>query len=101
VTLIGAANRDPEVYERPGTFDIMRDGGPGHLAFSGGIHYCIGQSLARLEAATALRMLAERMPGLARGGSVQRRNATTVRGPWRLPVTAGPARPAGRRPVRL
>ena len=56
MTLIGAANRDPEVYERPGTFDISRDGGPGHLAFSGGIHYCIGQSLARLEAAVALRM---------------------------------------------
>lgn len=98
VTLIGAANRDPEVYERPGTFDIMRDGGPGHLAFSGGIHYCIGQSLARLEAATALRMLAERMPGLARDGSVQRRNATTIRGPWRVPVTAGraPARAGAR-----
>jgi cytochrome P450 len=91
VTLIGAANRDPEVYERPDTFDIMREGGPGHLSFSSGIHYCIGQSLARLEAAIALRMLAERMPGLARDGSVQRRNATTIRGPWRLPVTAGRA----------
>jgi hypothetical protein len=34
-------------------------------------------------------MLAERMPGLARDGSVQRRNATTIRGPRRLPVTAG------------
>jgi P450-derived glycosyltransferase activator len=89
--LIGAANRDPEVYERPDTFDIMREAGPGHLAFSGGIHYCIGQSLARLEAAVALRMLAERMPGLARDGSVQRRNATIIRGPLRVPVTAGPA----------
>jgi P450-derived glycosyltransferase activator len=98
VTLIGAANRDPEVYERPDTFDIMREGGPGHLSFSSGIHYCIGQSLARLEASIALRMLAERMPGLARDGSVQRRNATTIRGPWRLPVTAGqtPARAGAR-----
>jgi P450-derived glycosyltransferase activator len=91
VTLIGAANRDPEVYDRPDTFDVMRDGGPGHLAFSSGIHYCLGQSLARLEAAVALRVLAERMPGLARDGAVQRRNATTIRGPLRLPVTAGPA----------
>jgi cytochrome P450 len=89
VTLIGAANRDPEVYERPDTFDIMREGGPGHLSFSSGIHYCIGQSLARLEATVALRMLAERMPGLTRDGAVQRRNATTIRGPRRLPVTAG------------
>jgi hypothetical protein len=91
VTLIGAANRDPEVYDHPDTFDVMRDGGPGHLAFSSGIHNCLGQSLARLEAAVALRVLAERMPGLARDGAVQRRNATIIRGPLRLPVTAGPA----------
>jgi len=95
VTLIGAANRDPEAYDHPDTFDIMREGGPGHLAFSSGIHYCLGQPLARLEATIALRMLAERMPGLARAGTVKRRNATTIRGPVRLPVTAGPAlRPA-------
>ena len=105
VTLIGAANRDPEVYDHPDTFDIMREGGPGHLAFSSGIHYCLGQSLARLEATIALRMLAERMPGLARAGTVKRRNATTIRGPVRVPVTAGPAlrpaawhSPTGRRP---
>jgi P450-derived glycosyltransferase activator len=97
--LIGAANRDPEVYEDPDTFDIMREAGPGHLAFSGGIHYCIGQSLARLEAATALRMLAERMPGLARDGSIRRRNATIIRGPLRVPVTAGPTPVAPVAPV--
>lgn len=91
VTLIGAAGRDPEAYDRPDTFDIMREGGPGHLAFSSGIHYCLGQPLARLEATIALRMLAERMPGLARAGAVRRRNASTIRGPVRLPVTAGPA----------
>ena len=91
VTLIGAANRDPEVYHHPDTFDIMREGGPGHLAFSSGIHYCLGQSLARLEATIALRMLAERMPGLARAGTVKRRNATTIRGPLRVPVAAGQA----------
>jgi hypothetical protein len=42
-TLIGAANRDPEVYDRPNTFDITRAPVPNHLAFSGGIHYCLGQ----------------------------------------------------------
>jgi P450-derived glycosyltransferase activator len=91
VTLIGAANRDPEVYDHPDTFDIMRAGGPAHLAFSSGIHYCIGQPLARLEATIALRMLAMRMPGLALDGSVKRRNATTIRGPIHLPVAAGVA----------
>jgi cytochrome P450 len=88
VPLIGAANRDPEAYERPNEFDIGRDPGPEHLAFSSGIHYCIGQPLARLEATVALRVLAQRMPQLRRVGRVRRRNATTIRGPVQLPVTA-------------
>jgi cytochrome P450 len=87
VTLIGAANRDPEVYRDPDTFDIRRENRVGHLAFSSGIHYCLGQPLARLEATVALSQLATRMPGLARNGRVTWRNATTVRGPLRLPVT--------------
>jgi cytochrome P450 len=86
VTLIGAANRDPEVYDRPHAFDINRVTTADHLAFSGGIHYCIGQPLARLEATIALRTLAERCPGLRRAGPVRRRNATTIRGPIHLPV---------------
>jgi cytochrome P450 len=86
VTLIGAANRDPEVYRQPDAFDISRENAASHLAFSSGIHYCLGQPLARLEATIAFRMLAERMPTLSRAGSVKRRNATTIRGPVRLPV---------------
>jgi cytochrome P450 len=76
-------------------FDLRRQGGPDHLAFSSGIHYCIGQPLARLEATIALQMLAERMPGLQRDGAVVRRNATLIRGPVRLPVRTT----AARRPV--
>ena len=87
-TLIGAANRDPEAYDDPDTFDIMRRDGPANLAFSSGIHYCLGHALARSEATIALRMLAERMPDLARAGTVKRRHATIIRGPVRLPVTA-------------
>jgi cytochrome P450 len=94
VTLIGAANRDPEVYENPDTFDIHRDPGVDHLAFSSGIHYCVGQPLARLEATIAFQLLAERLPDLHRSGPVRRRNATTVRGPLRLPVASGRRRPA-------
>jgi P450-derived glycosyltransferase activator len=92
VTLLGAANRDPEVYDRPDVFDIRRDGTADHLAFSSGIHYCIGQPLALLEATMAVQMLAERLPGLSRAGEVVRRNATTIRGPIRLPVRAGARR---------
>jgi cytochrome P450 len=97
ITLIGAANRDPQVYPEPDTFDIMREHAAGHLAFSSGIHYCLGQPLARLEAAIALRSLAARMPGLARDGRVIMRNATTIRGPLHLPVTA----PSGQKISRI
>jgi cytochrome P450 len=88
LTLLGGANRDPEVYDRPAEFDITRENPAPHLAFSGGIHYCLGQPLARLEATIAFRALAERMPGLRSAGRVKRRNATTIRGPLRLPVRA-------------
>jgi cytochrome P450 len=91
-TLLGAANRDPEVYSRPSVFDLARQGGPDHLAFSSGIHYCVGQPLARLEGRIALQLLAERMPGLQRAGAVVRRNATLIRGPVRLPVRVTPSR---------
>ena len=86
LTLLGGANRDPGVYERPAEFDLARENPAPHLAFSSGIHYCLGQPLARLEATIAFRMLAERMPALHRTGPVKRRNAITIRGPLRLPV---------------
>jgi cytochrome P450 len=92
ITLIGATGRDPEVYHRPDAFDITREGGPAHLAFSSGIHYRLGHALARSEAAIALRLLAERMPGLARAGPLRRRNGTIIRGPVHLPVSPGPGR---------
>jgi len=92
--LIGAANRDPEAFDHPDTFDLHRDGTTDNLAFSGGIHYCAGQPLARLELTIALQLLAERMPGLARAGKVERRNSNVIRGPIHVPVTAGPRRTA-------
>ncbi len=77
----------------PGAFSIHREPGPEHLAFSSGIHYCLGQPLARLEATIAIQMLAERMPHLAQAGPVRRRGGTIIRGPLHLPVTAGRAAP--------
>ena len=57
--LIGAANRDPEVFENPGRLDVGRSDGS-HLSFGRGIHHCLGAPLARLEARIALEMLLER-----------------------------------------
>lgn len=86
ITLLAAANRDPQVYDAPQAFDISREPGAEHLAFSAGAHYCLGAPLARLEAATALAVLADRAPGLSLAGRVRMRPSSTIRGPLRLPV---------------
>ncbi|WP_028644565.1 cytochrome P450 [Nocardioides sp. URHA0020] len=86
--LLGGANRDPAVFHDPDVFDLTRADGAEHLAFSSGIHHCVGRPLAELEATVALRLLVERMPGLRRAGPVRRRNATLIRGPLSLPVRA-------------
>lgn len=62
-----AADRDGVRYPAPDRFDIRRET-RGHLAFGHGPHYCLGASLARLEARTALRSLLDRAPGLALDG---------------------------------
>ena len=86
ITVLAAANRDPEVYPEPNRFDITRESPAEHLAFSGGIHYCLGSPLARMELAMALRALAERFPDLRPAGPVEMRPGTTLRGPLRVPV---------------
>lgn len=73
--MVGAAHRDPVKHPRPEEFDPHRR--PAHLAFSGGIHYCLGAPLARLEAHTLLRQLVRRLPRL-----------TLVRRPTRAPRVA-------------
>lgn len=87
--LIGGANRDPAVFHEPNTFDLARDDLFDHLAFSSGIHRCVGRPIAELEGTIALRMLAERMPHLRRAGAARMRAMPLVRGPLSVPVTVG------------
>jgi cytochrome P450 len=84
--MIGGANRDPDVFEDPATFDVTRANARDHLAFSSGAHYCIGASLARLEGEIGLRRLFERFPDLAQAGTPMRRGTRTLRGYDAIPV---------------
>ncbi|MFQ1701301.1 cytochrome P450 [Loktanella agnita] len=61
--LLGAANRDPAAYDAPNQFDPARKG-PQNTSFGGGIHFCVGAPLARLELQIALEVLMERCPTL-------------------------------------
>jgi cytochrome P450 len=96
VLMLAAANRDPAGYAQPDRFDPDRSGEPEHLAFSSGIHYCLGAPLARLEGAIAFRTLAERWPDLSVLPGERRRRGTTIRGFATLPVQPGRV-PANRR----
>jgi P450-derived glycosyltransferase activator len=85
VVLLAGANRDPSVFAQPDRFDPERANSREHVAFSAGIHYCLGAGLARIEAAVALRALFERYPTLRAGAPVHRRTRN-IHGVLRLPV---------------
>ncbi|WP_072475213.1 cytochrome P450 [Amycolatopsis australiensis] len=84
--LLGAAARDPKVFDDPDRLDIGRTPNA-HLGFGLGIHYCVGAPLARVEIAAALRALAEKLPGLRLAEPPQRRPEFVIRGLRELRVT--------------
>ncbi len=84
--LLGAANRDPAVFAEPDRFDITRDN-QAHLGFGLGNHFCLGASLARLEAAIALETIFERLPDWRIDAErTPRHGSWLVRGPTALPL---------------
>jgi cytochrome P450 len=81
-----AANRDPCVYTDPDRVDITRADPPAMLTFGGGVHFCLGAHLARLELAEALRVITQRMPNPRRTGPAPWKAMSGITGPTTLPL---------------
>jgi pulcherriminic acid synthase len=98
--LIGSANRDPERYKDPDSFDIFRDdlkvataftAAADHLSFALGRHFCVGALLAEAEVVTGTNQLLDAMPDLRlRPGFVPAEHGVFTRGPAALPVEFTP-----------
>jgi cytochrome P450 len=87
-----AANRDPAVYGDPARFDITRAAAPAILTFGGGVHYCLGANLARLELAEALKILARRIANPRIVGPAPWKPMVSMSGPRSLPIEFSAAR---------
>ena len=81
----GAANRDPRQFENPEVFDITRRA-LGHLGFGVGVHNCVGQMVARMEAELVVTALAERAATFELAGDVEPRPNNTLHAIASLPV---------------
>jgi len=82
---IGSANRDPRQWENPKEFDLNRRQGS-HLAFGHGIHTCIGQMIARMEAESILSALLDRFETIEPTGEPKHRMLNTLRTLDSLPL---------------
>ncbi|MEZ5714491.1 MAG: cytochrome P450 [Paracoccaceae bacterium] len=86
--LLASANRDPSHWPDPDRFDPAR-AAQTHHAFGGGLHFCIGAPLARLELSTALPILFDRLPGLALAAPPEYADSYHFHGLARLMLTPG------------
>ncbi|UOR01828.1 cytochrome P450 [Leucobacter allii] len=84
---LAAANRDPRRWDAPERFDLERDTA-GHLAFGTGIHGCVGQMMARMEATCFLTAVAELVDTIEPAGEPVRFHSNWLRGYERLPMRA-------------
>jgi cytochrome P450 len=85
--MLGAANRDPDVFAAPDELDLERADNK-HLAFGWGAHYCVGAALGRLEAELVLAELARRFVTLTLDGETPPHlHNATVRGLSALPIS--------------
>jgi cytochrome P450 len=85
--LIGAANRDGEVFTNPDEMDLTRDPNP-HIGFGAGIHFCLGAPLARLEMGVSLPALWEKYPDMELASEPIRRPTFVLRGYESVAISA-------------
>ena len=83
--LLGAANRDPAVFEAPDEFRVDRTPN-NHLAFGVGVHFCLGAPLARMELGESLPLLFDTFPDLELAGEPESRGTFVLRGYRSVPV---------------
>ncbi len=83
-----SANRQPDLFDDPDTFDIHRQNAAHNISFGKGIHFCLGANLAKLEARLVLETLCERVPTLrlTEGQDIWSSPNITFRGPEQLLV---------------
>ena len=86
--LLGSAGRDPAEFAAPDELDVGRDPNP-HIGFGGGIHFCLGAPLARLELQISLPLLLERFPGIQLAAEPVLRSTFVLRGYESVPVRLG------------
>lgn len=86
MTVLGAASHDPAVFEKPEELHLDRTNANRHLGFAAGVHYCLGASLAKLEAGVAITSLIRRFPQVALAGDPTWRDRLTIRGVDHLPL---------------
>ena len=93
--LLGSANRDERVWERPDVFDVDRASTVQHLGFGHGIHVCLGAALARLEMRVSLEEILAVMPGYEIDEDrCTRVHSGNVRGWASVPIRCGRERSA-------
>jgi cytochrome P450 len=89
VPVLGSANHDEDVFDRPEVLDLERSPNP-HIAFGHGVHRCVGAQLARVELQEALAVLVTRLPGLRLATAAEQvpwKRGIIIRGVAGLPVT--------------
>lgn len=89
ILFVAAANRDPRRWDRPDAFDVRRKA-TGHMAFGTGVHGCVGQMIARLEAEVVFNALVRRVRHFELDGAPEPRPTNWLRGFATLPLRVTP-----------